>query len=998
MVRPIGSFLALLTASFVAATANAAIIRVPAGGDLQQALNAALPGDTIVLAAGATYTGNFTLPAKNGTAYITIRTDAPDSTLPAAGQRITPDYAAQLPKLQAPAGAGGTPPLATAPYASYYVIQFVEFLPNPSGTGSLLALGSAESTQDTLAVVPHDIIVDRCYLHGYPGVAQLRGIALNSGTTTIRDSYISEIKAAGADSQAIAGWNGPGPYTIVNNYMQAAGEVFMLGGSSMFIPNTTPSNIEFRNNYLTKDRSWRGSNWTVKNIFELKHAQDVVVDGNVFENNWQAAQPGYAIVLTPRNQYNNNPWTVVQRVTFTNNIVRHVAGALNLLGWDDESAGANVQTNHLAFRNNVFEDVSSANWGGDGRLLLISEVNDVTVDHNTSFNGGNAVYAYYGIKNQASQNFVFTNNIVNTAYYGIMGDSSGGNPSVVISKYFPGSSWAGNLFVAPADPWDYPAGNLMPASWDAVGFVDLAGGDYHLDSTSPYKGTATDSTPATRKDPGADIDALDAALSSSTAPPPPPPPPPPSDLAPTVGLVSPASGATYTAGDTVYLNANAADGDSSPVSHVDFYANGTMIGTSKAATSPYTFAWSNVAAGTYSLTAVAVDTAGLQATSAAVAVSVTAAAATGGLPAPWSNGDVGAVGVVGSATYATGVFSVNGAGSSIGGSADSFQFVYRALTGDGQIVARLASMQNTGSNAQAGITLRESLAAGSRHATVDIKAGGGVEFLARATTNGSTKSVAKTNQALPGWLKLVRSGSTVTGYVSADGRSYRKVGNTTVSMAATIYVGLVVCSHNVTALNSSTFDSVSVAQSVASPGLPPPYQSQDIGTVGVNGSTVYSNGVFTVKGAGADIWGSADALQYAYKPLSGDGQLIVRVASEQNTDAYAKAGIDVRESLTAGSAHVIIDVKPGGEVEFMSRQGTGGSTSWLAGVTPGIPVWLKLARTGSTFSGYASMDGVSWTQVGPATTVSMASSVYIGMAVCSHNTSVLNAATFDNVK
>src|SRR5512146_2029926 len=127
----------LLGLLVLALPVSAATISVPAGGNLQQAINLAQPGDTILLAAGATFTGNFVLPAKNGTSYITIRSSAPDSSLPAAGQRITPAYASYLPKLQAPAGAGGTPPLSTAPYASYYIIEFIEFLPNPSGTGSL---------------------------------------------------------------------------------------------------------------------------------------------------------------------------------------------------------------------------------------------------------------------------------------------------------------------------------------------------------------------------------------------------------------------------------------------------------------------------------------------------------------------------------------------------------------------------------------------------------------------------------------------------------------------------------------------------------------------------------------------------------------------------------------------------------------------------------------------------------------------------------------------
>src|SRR4029434_11015360 len=103
-------------------------------------------------------------------------------------------------------------------------------------------------------------------------------------------------------SQAIASWNGPGPYTIENNFLEAAGENILFGGGDPAIPNLVASDISIRFNYITKRTSWRGSSWTVKNLIELKNAQRVVIDGNVVEYCWEAAQSGYAIVFTPRNQ------------------------------------------------------------------------------------------------------------------------------------------------------------------------------------------------------------------------------------------------------------------------------------------------------------------------------------------------------------------------------------------------------------------------------------------------------------------------------------------------------------------------------------------------------------------------------------------------------------------------------------------------------------------------------------------------------------------------
>ena len=82
-------------------------IAVPAGGDFQAAINQAQPGDIITLQAGATYTGNFTLPAKSGTNWIVIRTSAPDSSLPPPGTRITPAFASVLPKIVTPNASTG---------------------------------------------------------------------------------------------------------------------------------------------------------------------------------------------------------------------------------------------------------------------------------------------------------------------------------------------------------------------------------------------------------------------------------------------------------------------------------------------------------------------------------------------------------------------------------------------------------------------------------------------------------------------------------------------------------------------------------------------------------------------------------------------------------------------------------------------------------------------------------------------------------------------------
>ncbi len=233
--------------------AYAATINVPAGGNLQAAINAAKPGDTIHLQAGATYIGNFTLPMTTAPLEITIRT-APDSRLPGPGRRIMPADAFLLAKVRS--GNTGAA-FQTAPGAHHWRLELLEIGATTGGYGEIIRLGRAGTEQSTLDVVPHDLVIDRCYIHGDPLTGQKRGIALNSASTTIVGSYISDIKGSGMDTQAIGGWNGPGPYLIQNNYLEAAGENVMFGGADPKIPNLVPSDITLRLNHFIKPRSWQ---------------------------------------------------------------------------------------------------------------------------------------------------------------------------------------------------------------------------------------------------------------------------------------------------------------------------------------------------------------------------------------------------------------------------------------------------------------------------------------------------------------------------------------------------------------------------------------------------------------------------------------------------------------------------------------------------------------------------------------------------------------------
>jgi regulation of enolase protein 1 (concanavalin A-like superfamily) len=365
------------------------------------------------------------------------------------------------------------------------------------------------------------------------------------------------------------------------------------------------------------------------------------------------------------------------------------------------------------------------------------------------------------------------------------------------------------------------------------------------------------------------------------------------------------------------------------------------------------------------------------------------------LPSPWQNKDVGTVGLAGSASVSGSVFTVSGSGADIWGTADGFQFVSQPVTGNVEIVVRLTSEQNTSQYAKAGVMLRESLAANAAHVILDVKPGGGVELLKRSAAGVTTTSLASATQAPPAWLRLARVGSTVSAAVSADGSTWRSVGSTTVTMSSAGYVGLAVTSHNQAARNTATFDKVAVTP-LGATGLPAGWANQDIGDTRSLGSTTHAAGKFTVIGSGADIWGTADSFHFASRTLTGDGQIVARLTSEQNTNTYAKAGVMIRAGRAAGDAMVILDIRPGGGVEFMKRASAGGSVSFVAGATQALPGWLRLVRSGSTVTASVSADGVTWRTVG-STTATFGTSVYVGLAVTSHSPGSRNTCTFDNV-
>lgn len=226
-----------------------------------------------------------------------------------------------------------------------------------------------------------------------------------------------------------------------------------------------------------------------------------------------------------------------------------------------------------------------------------------------------------------------------------------------------------------------------------------------------------------------------------------------------------------------------------------------------------------------------------------------------------------------------------------------------------------------------------------------------------------------------------------------DGQVWTQIGSGSVPITGSVLIGLFVSSHNGSQASTAVFDNVSVIKNAPSTALPAPWINGDVGAPKLAGSAAFTNGVFTINAAGDDIWGDADQFHFVHQPLTGDGEVIARVTSQTNTDNWAKAGVMIKQSTTAGSNYALLGVTPANGITFQHN-----FANDVGSGTYAFPnAWLKMTRVRDVITAHRSSDGITWTQMGTAT-VALGADVRIGLFSTSHNGSRLNETKFDNVK
>ena len=340
----------------------------------------------------------------------------------------------------------------------------------------------------------------------------------------VTECYVSEVWEAGADSQACWAFNTNGPLLIHNSYLEGAGENVMFGGADPDIANAVPADITMTRNHFFKPLSWINTTRTLKNLLEFKNAERVEVKGNIFENCWAEDQAGFAVLVTPRNQDNTATWSRTVDITFHYNKLLNVSQGFAIAGHDTDLI-ITTKTNRLWFNHNLLTVDSLVGPPEDHRMTQMTNGNpspaagpdNVTFTHNTFLilTSEDSHHGFHEMLGVDADALYYQDNIASNGAFGWSGTGTG-DGTATLNGHFDNYTFTNNALIEGiSGNYTAPAtGNFFPANVAAVDFVNYAGGNYRLASTSPHKaGAAQDATDGT--DLGADIDAIEAAIAGT---------------------------------------------------------------------------------------------------------------------------------------------------------------------------------------------------------------------------------------------------------------------------------------------------------------------------------------------------------------------------------------------------------------------------------------------------------------------------------------------------
>ncbi len=437
-------------------------VTLGARDNITSALRKARGGTVVCLSAGETY-GPFDLPVRrsNDTGWIVLRTN---TSMPDEGTRIRPAATVRFAKIVQ--NRNGAAALTTSPGASRYVLEGLEITTGSdvNQTHALVTLGTVGPEQDEMEEVPQHLILSHMYIHGSPRGEMQRCVYLNSGATAIVDSWISECHGKGYDSQAIASVNGPGPHLIRNNYLEGAGENVMWGGATPSIRDMVAADITFQRNHVYTPLAWKGR-WTKKNLLELKNAERVLIEENVFDGSWTDAQIGAALLFKSINDQGDCNWCRTTDVTVRRSYITHAAGGIVFSGAENYNGGrVDTPATRFLIQDVVFDSLNVAPYTDGGRAVQITGgASDIVFERTVI--AGNLLNAMVLDKGRPAARTAFRNSVWTHGAYFASADGPGiGLPS--LQAGLPGFAWQGMTIVRRSTLNPLPSGTAIVARED----------------------------------------------------------------------------------------------------------------------------------------------------------------------------------------------------------------------------------------------------------------------------------------------------------------------------------------------------------------------------------------------------------------------------------------------------------------------------------------------------------------------------------------------------
>ena len=298
--------------------------------------------------------------------------------------------------------------------------------------------------------------------------------------------------------------------------------------------------------------------------------------------------------------------------------------------------------------------------------------------------------------------------------------------------------------------------------------------------------------------------------------------------------------------------------------------------------------------------------------------------------------------------------------------------------------------------------LRQGTNADSAYYAAFVTPGNGIVVQYRPTQGLKTQVISGPSSTVPTYLMIARSGGTYCTYTSSDGVNWTYVIGTcfALTLSSPTLAGLAITSANTGTLSVAAIDTVTISTTAPTPptNCPSGWTCTDVGYPLPPGSQSLSGGTWTVQAGGNDIWNNFDQFRFVSQTLSADGSVSAHITSQTNTNPWAKAGVMLRQTTDPGSPYYAVFVTPSSGIAVQYRSAQGGASGQLALVSGTVPAYLMVARAGSTYTAYTSIDGANWTAVtGSSITISMSGPVLAGLAATSHNGSALGTITYDTV-